>query len=214
MEKHNLYYDILESFQNPGCPACFHINKSTEKYFDDILYEGAADYGFIENFRKNKGFCNFHAYKLAAYKNGLAVVSLYRYLLLDRLEEYSSPNFHIKHHFKNKCQACDFTSNAENNYISTFCEFINETELSEPLVKSDGFCLPHFTKLSDILHGKLPNWLSEFQISRFQVLKHQLERYLDFQNYSLGDNRPDLSHEEQRVYQKVVRLVNGYEGMK
>ena len=214
MEKHSFYFRMLDSFQSSECPACSFLSDSIEKYFDDLLYEGAADFGFIRNFRKENGFCNFHAYKLASYKNGLAAASLFRYLVRDRLEEFQSGNFPQQLYAQRKCLACDFTFKTEKNYLSTFCEFLDDPELRDAFLQSGGLCLPHFAVLSGLLHGKLPPWLLEFQISQYEKLKSQLENYLDFQNYSLGGKRPDLTYEEQLVYQKATRLFSGYEGMK
>ncbi len=215
MEKHNLYYRILDSFQSPECPICFYLTNSIEKYFDNLLYEGVSDSGFIQKFRDNRGMCNTHIYKLASYKDGLAVVSLFSYLSSDETNELKSLNFkHLRLKKRKNCQACEFVKSIEDIALSTVYEFLSDNELKEAYINSHGLCYPHYLNLVRLCKRDLPEWLNTFQISKFEDLISKLKTYLDFQNFSLKDNRPELSYDEQLVYQKAVRIFSGYEGMK
>ncbi len=90
MEKHNLYFKVLESFSTKECPLCSYVTTLIENYYDNILYEGVNDFGFIKKFRKNRGFCNFHTHKLLSYKRTSEIAFVYFYLyrdLVNNLEE-------------------------------------------------------------------------------------------------------------------------------
>lgn len=213
MEKHILYYRIIESFKSPECPVCAFVREATEKYFDDLLYEGVSDFGFIRTFRKNRGFCNTHAHKLMSYKDGLAVASLYRYLSVDIVRALCSPQS-IRCTPVKKCQACEFILSMEDMYFSGFSRYIDkDDEFNVALKESSGLCYPHYSWYKKKYRRNLPDWFHEFQRMYFERIESELERFIDSRNVTLGERRPDLTEEEQMVYQKAVRVFSGYEGM-
>ncbi len=215
MEKHTFYYKIMDSFQADECPACFYLSGAMEKYFDDLLYEGVNDFGFIGKFRENKGFCNFHSYKFLGYKNAMASASLYYYLSMDKLDEMKSISPANPGLTQTKdCQACDFARSSENMYISSLKDFMIEEEFKGSFLNSHGLCVPHYLKLIKKYKNRPPEWIKSFQISIFEEIFSKLKNFIDFRNYSLGGGRPDLTYEEQLIYQKAVRMFSGYEGMK
>jgi len=154
MEKHNFYFKILETFERSECPLCFYINESLEKYFDQLLYEGVNDFNFIEKFRENKGFCNFHTYKLLSYKNATSTASLYYYLFKDILPDLKKFNRNklIKN---NSCQVCEFVDSNEKMYLESFVNYLNEEEFKDQFLKSSGFCLPHLINIDEYFKKKI-----------------------------------------------------------
>lgn len=212
MEKHNLYFRMVESFSASGCPLCFFVEDAVEKYFDNILYEGVNDFGFIEKFRKNKGFCNFHTYKLLSYKNAISTASLYFYLFKDILEDLKNVKREKFSLSKHSCQVCDFVNDTEKMYISTFVVFIDEKELKENFVKSYGFCLPHFINFIDYSGKKIPEWFFEFEYEKFEKIFSSLKIYLDSKNVSLKEKKLKLTYEEELIYQKALKFFSGYSG--
>jgi len=213
MEKHSFYFRILESFQSLECPLCFYVNESIERYFDSLLYEGVNDFGFIQKFRDNKGFCNFHTYKLLSYKNATSTASLYFYIFKDILPDLKSFN-KKKLHKNDSCQVCDLVDSIERMYLSSFVNFSVEKEFKEQFLKSAGFCLPHFLNLDEFFKKGIPAWLLDFQYKKFEEIFSNIKSYLDFKNFSLGDKRPKLNREEQLIYQKAIKMFSGYNGKK
>ncbi|MCX7821804.1 MAG: DUF6062 family protein [Brevinematales bacterium] len=214
MEKHNLYFRVLESFDSKNCPFCYFVESAIEKYFNDILYEGVNDFGFIKKFRETRGFCNFHSYKLLSYKNAISIASLYIYLFKDILSDFENLNKRKNNFKKNNCQACNFIDYTEKMYISTFVNFINEKEVEEKFLKSNGFCVPHFINILESLGKKVPEWFIDFQYKKFENIFFDLKRYLDSKNVSLKEKVPKLTYEEELIYQKALKILSGYQGKK
>ncbi|NPV00259.1 MAG: hypothetical protein HPY53_02645 [Brevinematales bacterium] len=215
MEKHNLFYELLESLQKHQCSACFYMQNSISRYFDNILYESVMDSGFIANFRKNEGFCNDHAYKFLSYKDGLATARLYYYLSQDiniNLKKENRIGYGFRKHYG--CQICDFIQSTEEIIIDAIGEYLFEPEYENAFKSSYCLCYPHYMRLIKASKRKLPKWLIDFHNLKFDEITEKLKSYLDFQNFSLGDKRPQLTYEEQLIYQEAVRFFSGYEGMK
>jgi hypothetical protein len=213
MEKHSFYFRIIESFESNECPLCFYVNEEVERYFDSLLYEGVNDFGFIQKFRENKGFCNFHTYKLLSYKNATSTATLYFYLFKDILSDLKS--FNKKNLKRSKsCQVCELIDSIERMYLSSFVNFSIEEEFKEKFLKSAGFCLPHFLDLSEFFKKEMPQWLLDFQYKKFEQIFTDIKNYLDFMNFSLGEKRPKLTREQQLIYQKAIKMFSGYNGKK
>jgi hypothetical protein len=215
MEKHNLYFRIIESFKNKECPACAFLTDAIEKYYDDLVYEGVTDYGFIADFRKNKGFCNRHSHKLLSCKSSLATASLYAYVsrdVVDEQKKQEKPNH--KNTGRKIWQACSFIENIEDVYASSFASFIDDADLKTAFLATSGLCYPHYLSVQRFLHGGEFSWLYNFQVEKFEEAHIALKRYLYSQNFSLGDKRPELTYDEQLIYQRALRMFSGYDGMK
>ncbi len=215
MEKHNLYFKVLEGFSTKECPLCNYVTTLIENYYDNILYEGVNDFGFIKKFRKNRGFCNFHAHKLLSYKRTSEIASVYFYLyrdLVNNLEEEKVFSLN-----ENNCQVCEFVSSIEFDYLHTFINFIEkEHEFKKEFLASDGFCLPHFNDLVNLYKKfrlKASESIIDFHLKKYNEIYKNIERYLDFKNVS-SRTRTELSYEEQLIYQKAIKVFSGYEGKK
>ena len=212
MEKHNLYYRILESLGGGECPVCSYLAKSAEKYFDDLLYEGVTDPGFVRKFRGNRGFCNAHAYKLLSYKDGLAVARLYSYLSRDSLGSFAGAAG-AERRAAGRCPACESQKSTESVVAGAFREYLEDAEFRDAFLGSDGLCHHHYLRVARLFGKDVPSWFVDFQFSRLQELSRKIDALLDFGNYSLGGKKPDLGYEDQLVYQKAVRFFSGFEGM-
>ncbi|HEY1405880.1 MAG TPA: hypothetical protein VF857_04665, partial [Spirochaetota bacterium] len=76
-------------------------------------------------------------------------------------------------------------------------------------LESNGFCVPHLQELLGRL-GKIPKWFTDFHEKRYAEIINSLDRYIDFENFTLGDKRPDLTRDEQLYWRKAVRFMTGF----
>jgi hypothetical protein len=204
--KHLSYYDFLDALKEDGCPICRLVKAGIENYYDSLIYEYINDPGFRDNFRKDKGFCEFHADKFVSYNDGLAVALPYRDLLNDILKDLN----HNKNHKKdenNRCMICVREKDLENAYLSILIDYIEDPEFVQAFSESDGLCIPHY-KMAVSMMKNPPRWFIDFHTQKYQDLLRDLDRYIDSCNYSLGDRRPILTKREKLIWRKVVKYIN------
>lgn len=183
MEKHQTYFNLLDAVKENGCPICFLVKKSTDKFMDDFLYEQVNDPGMRKRIRKSLGFCNHHAWCLEKVGDGFGQSIIYRDLLeifLDRIHEQKAVRF-LKGTFENIqkiCPLCEDTEEVEQRYISTFIENFNDPQLQIPFSNSFGLCLPHLNKLlcqcKDI---KITHKIIEIETKKIEKLIEELKEY-------------------------------------
>ena len=84
------YFDLLDTFEEPGCPLCNRIRKLSRNFLDSLYYERVTDVGTRVNLRKSKGFCNFHAWMSTEIRNsGSGIAIIYKDLLDSEINQLS-----------------------------------------------------------------------------------------------------------------------------
>lgn len=77
--RHTLYYDLLDAFQQDGCPICRLGRLTVARYLDILAYENVNDPGVRQKLRAARGFCNYHAYQfLDEVRDLLGIGIIYR----------------------------------------------------------------------------------------------------------------------------------------
>lgn len=212
-EKHLPFFAILDALDSNECPICFLIVKSIEGYFESLLYENITDIGFRSKFRKQNGFCNFHSYKFLKYNDSLAISLTHKDLLIQKINQYKKLNKIISKKInKKECIICDLAKDTEHRYFSIIIEYIEDNEFKSNFLKSNGLCIPHFERITKIFK-KVPKWFIDFNKSKYKVLLEQINKFTEACNFSLKKKRPLLSKEEADSWKKIIRILNGFEGM-
>ena len=63
------YFQLLDAFEEPGCPACSLLACGTQKALDGPLYEQVNDPIARARLVESHGFCNWHAWLLPRIAN-------------------------------------------------------------------------------------------------------------------------------------------------
>jgi hypothetical protein len=191
------YFDLLETFPQPGCAVCRLLQRDVERFLDTLLYEHTVDPPTQTAFRASRGLCHAHTWMLPALNNALAVGILYD-AVLDEVSRIAARTPADKQgglgrllksgitsaladalQPKLPCPACVVRDDAERRYLQVLGEYVSDPRLRPAFEASDGLCLPHFRGvLAHTPDPKNAALLGEIQLSKWMALKDELEEFL------------------------------------
>ncbi|MGB9841840.1 MAG: DUF6062 family protein [Candidatus Bathyarchaeales archaeon] len=189
------------------CFLCKLEEEIENKYVNDYLSELVMDSAARQKIIENRGFCNYHFYKMltAASKptspdgHGIALInkSIIEALIEDfrKRKAQQISNFDKLLATENSCPVCVHIAHFSERYISKTLELIssgNEDFLSI-LEKSKGFCIPHFVMLIHnattlpFQNQKIINTLIEVEEKNLRRLQSELAEYIKRQSYEFSE---------------------------
>lgn len=191
------YFDLLETFPQPGCAVCSLLERDVARYLDTLLYELTVDPPTQTAFRASRGLCHDHTWILPDLNNALSVGILYDAVLdelikiaaqaqpkplgaLDRLRKGGAASGLAQAIQPQKpCPACVVRDDAQRRYLQVLGEYANDARLRPAFEQSDGLCLPHFVALlnltPDAANARL---LIDVQAQKWTALKAELVEFL------------------------------------
>jgi hypothetical protein len=212
-EKHIAFFRLVEACGEAECPICHLVRLRVEKYFDGLLYEKVNDPELRRRFRTAGGFCNPHSFQFMGYHDGLAGSILYRDLLGTWLDQQLNFPVQIPSGVLPGCPVCRERAETEETYLVLLAKFLDDEQLKQALLSSDGLCLPHLGAIANWLRGDkrpVPAWLMAFQRDIVKRLVADLSIYLDSCNFSLGNARPSLTRQQELAWQRALHKAAGF----
>jgi len=208
-EKHLPYFETLEALKGPGCALCFIVCDRVRKYLDHLIYEGITDPDFREQFNRDRGFCLQHTRQFMESGDGLAVGLTHRDVLASLVRELQSEHSSPPVDRRTKpCGICRVMEETEARHIKVLTKYLEEPEAKAALMKSTGFCWPHYEKLSRTWKP-IPGWFRQFQIRRYEELLAKLDLYIDSQNIKPDQPRRVLNQDQKLVWKQTVHALFG-----
>jgi hypothetical protein len=165
------YHDLISASQEAGCPVCRLVLQSVDRYFDNLFYENVNDWGIRDQLRRSLGFCNVHAWLAIERGHGdpLGVSIIYHDILstllkrLPQATDRASPTKRILARLgrlprqladqikitvqaltpQAACPACEQRDKMTRLYLATLVTNLDDGQLAEAFLQSDGLCLPH-----------------------------------------------------------------------
>jgi len=211
IEKHINFFELQKACEKPGCPLCRIVSDRANKYIDNTLFENITNRGFRALYRAAGGFCSFHSRNLISFRDGLAVAILGRDILEDRINSFTKK---IPWRPKGRCPVCIERENIEEEYLSFLSNSsgnsIEEQELREFFISSDGLCAPHYAGLIFTPKGKLRNvpvWIKNFQENKFKELQKRLDVFIDLSAYGRQKEFAALSEKDQIVWKEAAACL-------
>lgn len=220
-EQHVNYFALQKACEQKGCPLCRIINDRIDRYIDGMLFEHISDRTFRAQYREAGGFCSGHAKILLSYRDGLAVAILGQGTLSDNIEDFKKRKIRK---YKVPCSACAEQSRIEKDFLTFIAEAKtggklsvakdsshtekSDAELIRFFTASEGLCVPHYTKLIQLVH-KIPLWLTDFQEEKFRTL---LERTNNFINCSAWGKQKEfntLCEADKLVWKELAETLRG-----
>ena len=204
-EKHSPYYNLTDAFKEKHCPVCYLARKSVTRFFDDLLYERTNDPGIRQAMKSPGGFCEKHFWQIVEFNDGFGISSFCRDMLLETVGQWKLGK-NLKKEGKAKCLACEVWDETEKNYVSLFCENIQETEFKRAFESSFGLCLAHFKK-AYLLCGEDPKKadLLRAQLGKMETLIKELEEF---------DKKHDYQHAHEEYGSESDSWVRAVEFLK
>ncbi len=192
------YFDLLESFVQPGCAVCRLLARDVEHYLDILLYEIPTDPTVQDEFRASRGLCHAHTWALTKLNNALPTAILYHAALdelikimqrapqperlggLARLLNNATPSpLADALEAKKPCPACILHDESEARYLHVIVNFIHDERLRAAFEQSDGLCLPHFQGALRQAHDpQSARLLTDVQIAKWSALRSELELFM------------------------------------
>lgn len=216
------YFDLLETFPQPGCPICTLSARATDRLLDAILYEHVTDPKMHTRFRASRGLCPAHGAQMIRAGAALGVATLYEAVVdellalasaspsqrgLSRL--FGSQNQTLAESLapSQTCIACDEQEASQTRYAQTVASYIADARLQEAYRASDGLCLAHFRLVvrhtTDAEDLKL---LVSIQVAIWSKLRAELaefRRKYDFQHVD------EAIGAEGDSWKRAVRMIGG-----
>jgi hypothetical protein len=209
VDRHINFFELQKACEKPGCPLCRIVAERAERYIDNMLFEHVSDRGFRKAWRQAGGFCSYHARRLAAFRDGLAVAILGRDILEDRIASFEKRQAWRP---KERCPVCVEQDRIENEYLGFLAgcgeEGADERELREAFSASEGFCAPHYGKLLASFK-KVPRWITAFHEKKFAELKARVDAFIELSAYGRQDEFRRLSERDQLVWKELTFALQG-----
>ena len=192
--------DINEAIDEKGfCPFCTLFKKLDYQKVDYTLGPSMmeADFRLVTN---KKGFCARHIREILSRSKALGtslildthlneVEDIFNFDLkedkkklfkkgTDKKEEFLS----LLEKLNSSCAVCDMVEQTFSRYFETFIYMLKtEDDFLNKVLDTDGFCIPHFTKLFKIAKDKLSK--KEFDKLFYPVMDMQKQKIVKYHLY-------------------------------
>ena len=217
------YFDLLETFPEPGCAICRLLLRDAERLLDSLLYERVNEPNSHRLFRAARGLCNDHAWQLTEFRGGALGIAILYHATVDEVLKILDHAPHetprafsrsrnatsLSDHLKptENCMVCTLLSSTEQDYVSVFSRHIDDLKLQKAYEESDGLCLPHFRLiLRESYPPDLLKKVIHIQKTIWEKLEADLAEFVD-------KNRHERMHEtmgrERDSWQRAIRQMAG-----
>lgn len=201
------YYDLIETFPEPGCAFCRLSQRESRRYLDSLLYEYVAIPSAQNTFRASRGLCHTHAWELTEIRDGVLGITVFYEQALDEvlsiLGNGPSGGLKLPRRRGNKsgvglaadlapereCSCCIHVAQTDTTLIRDVVDGLGDSRFVEAYQGSTGFCLPHLTRiLPEIRDAKHVQTLVTTQRAIWAKLQAELLMFIDKHGTRHGDN--------------------------
>lgn len=214
------WIDLKEAIKANGCPVCFIMNKSLNKYFENLLHEFALDVTVHKKMIASMGMCNIHTWVLAEFTDKLGIATLFETTLskemklLKRADELEENDF--RDDFKNKkklekhkkimieqlsakgnCLACEHQKESESFYTHEILTLWSDEEFRKYYEKDNILlCRSHFLFLIEECGKKETiDYFLAVQRNKLDKINYQLSEFLRKHDYRFQKEMTDENRE-------------------
>jgi hypothetical protein len=224
-----MYFDLLDAFQQPGCPVCRLSMRSVRRYMDNLFYELVNDPGARDSLLKSHGFCAEHAGLLLETRiaEALGASIIYRNIIKVILENFpksaseSSPipdptkerlplirKFVKSSEPSGRCPACEQRESSSDRAIAGMVKSLHDDRLRAAFQDSDGLCFPHMKKLLDRTQGSdTVIFLLKVTQEKLDILQSQMGELIRKNDYRFQSE--GISDLEGSAWAKAMCMISG-----
>ncbi len=212
------YYDLIETFPEPGCAVCTLMRRDADRLLDSLLYERVNEPDSHRSFRTGRGLCNEHAWQLIDYKGGaVGIATLYQATVdevIKTLQPIPAKGTTLAEQLEptSACMVCKLLTTSEQDYLHVFSRYFSDIRLLQAYESSpDGFCLPHFRMaLRQPFTPDVMRKVVDIQKTIWERLRTDLAEFID-------KNRHERMHEvmgdEKDSWQRAIGGMAGTRGV-
>lgn len=237
MDKHILYFELLDSLELDECPICHLIHKRIDQFIDGFLYENVNDPRIREDISNAKGYCNYHAWKLQSAGDPLAHSIIYGELVrnaIKSLEDFlkhtksiangrkplfnkgknnKAMRFRESFFSKKDCPICKMVAENEKEYVLSFGDYMESDTGFQRKFQENGFlCIPHLIRLLENYEeiGTIRE-IVKMQVKKVVKLSDCLNEIIRKSDYRYAAE--PISDEEKTAWIKAVKQCVGEPGI-
>jgi hypothetical protein len=198
--RHAGEHDLVEAFDQPGCPVCRLATEAVDAYLTSVCYEEVNDLDLREQLRSvGGGFCRGHAERFLQQRHGqLAAAIVYRDVLSTARKRIAgSTGQRARSKFAAllggkrgrpeaaggpKCPGCEVEEDAERRYLDLLCSRLRDERVLERYRANDGLCVPHLERALD-RNDEGARILGEAATGMLSTLVDALDDYIQRHDY-------------------------------
>jgi hypothetical protein len=202
------YFDLIETFSQPGCVVCNLLLRNVDRSLDALLYEYVNDPDTHRAFRSRRGLCNEHSWQLARHTgHALGIAILYEAAvdevlkamdqvplgidpqsglgrLLGSAGKPNASSLADRLEPTGACRICELLADSEKQYLHILGDYLGDDRMLEAFRCSDGLCLPHFRQILRRTRNPVDlQQLIAIQTSIWSKLRAELSEYRDKSDY-------------------------------
>jgi hypothetical protein len=233
------YYDLLESFQKPGCAICNLLTQDVERFLDSLLYEYVTEPDIQQAFRSGRGFCNEHSWHLTRFRGSVLGVAMLYEAAIDEVlaiaEQVQTAGLPptVLSRLLNKlgdansgrgvsplssaleptgpCIVCDLLAQSEKDYAKALGQYASDTSMETAYRGSDGLCLPHFRQaLREVRDTTYQDLFISIQLSHWKKLKNELAEFIRKNDFNYAH---ETMGTEGDSWLRAIRQLGGEKGI-
>ncbi|OGO42191.1 MAG: hypothetical protein A2Z04_06475 [Chloroflexi bacterium RBG_16_57_9] len=183
----------------------------------------------MQRLRASAGLCRQHAWKLAGLGCAYQTTAMYQYLVEDQqarlrrlretLERATAASQRPWNRSRARlelarreaqpaatCPACTETSVMSERALRELVAGLNDPELRDLFVESDGLCVPHFVQALEFASERELPILVEVQQAKLATLQRDLTEYMRKVDYQFAD---EPKGEEQTAWRRAIAFFAG-----
>lgn len=226
-----MYHDLLDAFDQPGCPVCRLSARSVRRYLDSLFYEFVNDATARDSLVNSHGFCAEHAGLLLETRiaDALGASIIYRNIVKIILENFPKSSsgsttstipgpakertrlinkFIRATHIPGRCPACEQREASSDRALEGLSNSLDDEKLRLVIQGSDGLCFPHLAQLLERIQGpdtvKFLLGVTQKNLEILQLEMGELIRKNDYRFQSEG-----ITDGEGRAWKKAMRMISG-----
>ena len=228
----SIYHDLLDAFQQAGCPVCRLALGAVRAYMDSISREGGlTDLEIRTRLRESHVFCPVHAHQWLESQHVLGTAILYEDVLSHLTAELQGLRFRKRGFLAGAapllggggrtgsvlephrpCPACEILARAEARTIDVLLEHLRQAEFRDAYVGSGGVCLPHLRSALAVASDESTfRTLIEAAVAQHEALGAHLREIIRLHDYRYSH---EPSGEERGADARAVRHVVGEPGVR
>jgi hypothetical protein len=158
-KKDLIYVDLIAACREPGCPLCRISRAYLDHHLDSVMYEYVLDLQARAELREARGYCQEHAWMLSeTYGRALGTAIIHQDVietLLQAMEDAPqrgrarrrARQLHRALAPETECPACAYQRTMDENAMRALLQHLHNPQIAEAVGASQGFCLPHFSRL-------------------------------------------------------------------
>lgn len=191
-------YDLLQAFEQPGCPICRLTADSVHHYLEALMYEYVNEPPTHMAVRAARGFCPAHAWHIQDQINAsaLGIAILYEGLVRNLLNDMGpvQPDSGRRQIAQaanalkplGPCPACEHRVIIEDHLLRNLLDHLDQAGFAAGLQRSAGLCLPHLRQaLDQPAPAAAKATLIAIQQAIWQHLQRDLEEFVRKNDYRL-----------------------------